>query len=459
MVDSFLRQGIPEVAKQLTKKSTKAVTWDTAVKQLSHQTQQTLNVSKITNKGDLLPDQVKVMEDLVQTNPEDGVRLLREYEDGLLNDNWHNFKGHFSEASQKYDQDVQRASLDNSKGMKIDPDPDPEDLTPLGPWPLKKSGEGVFEPEIDDSLSRSLLAANDQKDLVKGLKTPLYSELAEHNIEITPEELVSSGMFDTMLKRQGMLEEQSIVTKDYRTERDAFKAAGYSADEHRPYKRSIKNFKTNNRSLMDLASLNLFTKTKDVFGINRNALKKQLSIFGEGKKEWHHTFFQNKAGGNLFLNKISQDPIIAANLMLKLKKLNIATSGTIENLSLLDKVPHGKLHNKFKEVGLESWYDTNAEMFRGGELDITEYIKEIGQSVAEGKTSINEMFDILDVYAEVVIPYIKEQTEAVGPGFKNIKGFEDITENYVSKTDVKLDRNIKPKKTPAKQKTVPSPPK
>ena len=83
MVDSFLRQGIPEVAKQLTKKSTKAVTWDTAVKQLSHQTQQTLNVSKITNKGDLLPDQVKVMEDLVQTNPEDGVRLLREYEDGL----------------------------------------------------------------------------------------------------------------------------------------------------------------------------------------------------------------------------------------------------------------------------------------------------------------------------------------------------------------------------------------
>ena len=98
-------------------------------------------------------------------------------------------------------------------------------------------------------------------------------------------------------------------------------------------------------------------------------------------------------------------------------------------------------------------------MFRGGELDITEYIKEIGQSVAEGKTSINEMFDILDVYAEVVIPYIKEQTEAVGPGFKNIKGFEDITENYVSKTDVKLDRNIKPKKTPAKQKTVPSPPK
>ena len=34
MVDSFLRQGIPEVAKQLTKKSTKAIDWDTAVKNI-----------------------------------------------------------------------------------------------------------------------------------------------------------------------------------------------------------------------------------------------------------------------------------------------------------------------------------------------------------------------------------------------------------------------------------------
>jgi len=459
MVDSFLRQGIPEVAKQLTKKATKAVTWDTAVKQLSHQTQQTLNVSKITNKGDLLPDQVKVMEDLVQTKPDEGIQLLREYEDGLLNDNWHNFQGHFSEVSHKYDQDLQRSKIENSKGMKIDPEPDPEDLTPLGPWPLKKSGEGVFEPEIDDSLSRSLLAANDQKDLVKGLKTPLYSELAEHNIEITPEELVSSGMFDTMLKRQGMLEEQSEITKGYRADLDNLQGKKLEAGD-RSFKRAQKNFKTNNRSLMDLASLNLFTKSKDIFSINRNALKKQLSIFGEGKKEWHHTFFQNKAGGNLFLNKISQDPIIAANLMLKLKKLNIATSGTIDNLSLLDEIPHNELHQLFRKQGFETWYDASSKTFRGGELDITEFIKEIGQSVAEGKTSINEMFDILDVYAEIVVPYLKQQTETVGKGpmFKDIEGLEKVTEPYAKRTDQVL-RDIQPIKSQTKQETVPSPPK
>jgi len=157
MVDSFLRQGIPEVAKQLTKKTTKAVTWDTAVKQLSHQTQQTLNVSKITNKGDLLPDQVKVMEDLVQTNPEDGVRLLREYEDGLLNDNWHNFQGHFSEASQKYDQDVQRASLDNSKNLELEPS------EPAKPYNLSEGVED-FMGDTDVVAARSWQQPNGELD-------------------------------------------------------------------------------------------------------------------------------------------------------------------------------------------------------------------------------------------------------------------------------------------------------
>ena len=61
MVDSFLRQGIPEVAKQLTKKSTKAIDWDTAVK----------NISK-----DLHPSQTRVVEDLIQTKPGEAVQLL-----------------------------------------------------------------------------------------------------------------------------------------------------------------------------------------------------------------------------------------------------------------------------------------------------------------------------------------------------------------------------------------------
>jgi len=459
MVDSFLRQGIPEVAKQLTKKTTKAVTWDTAVKQLSHQTQQTLNVSKMTNKGDLLPEQVKVMEDLVQTNPEDGVRLLREYEDGLLNDNWHNFQGHFSEASQKYDQDVQRASLDNSKGMKIDPEPDPEDLIPYGPWPLKASGEGKVVPDIGEDLSSSLLKANDQKDLVTNLKTPLYSGIEERHVQITPEELVSSGLFDTMVKRQGMLEEQAIVTKDYKAQKDSLKGKKL-AEGDRSFKQATKNFKTNNRLLNDLASANIFTTTRDVFGINRSKLKAVLPIFGEGKKEWHHTQFFNSQGGKAFLNKVAQDPMVAANLFLKLKELDIQTSGTIKNLTLGDQVPHNEFHAMLRKKGYESWFDPKKEMLRGGEADIGEFLEAIAESVGKGETSINEMFEILEVFSRDMVPFLNKKTkEMVGPKFEDIAGFEETTKSYASETDIALGRAKKPTKSKAKQKTVPSPPK
>jgi hypothetical protein len=451
-VEHLARAGLKRYLGRQGGKVIKNLTWDDAVKGLQHQTRETLNVSKITNNGELLPSQVKLMEDTFSKNTDEGLEFLEQFEDGIINDNWNNFGAHLSDATQKSNQDLQGAAIENSRGMKIDPEPEADDLLPLGPWPLIKKGKGgdaeSFVPDIDDTVSKSLLAADDQKSLIKGLRTPLYTELAEHNIEITPEELVSSGLFDTMLKRQDMLKEQAEITKGYRAEKEAFTAAGMDPNKDRPLKRAIKNFKTNNRSLRDLASLNLFTQTKDVFKINRDALKKQIKLFGDGKKEWHHTFFTNRQGGLAFLNKIAQDPMIAANLMLKLKRLEIPTSGTIANLSLLSQIPHDKLHRAFRKQGIEL-----------GDLDIGEYMKAIGDSVAKGETSINEMFDILDVYAEVVMPYLKEQTEAAGPAFKNIEGFEETTKSYVSEPDIKLGRNVKPKKSKAKQKVVPAPPK
>ena len=441
-------------------KVVKNLTWDDAVKGLQHQTRETLNVSKITNNGELLPSQVKLMEDTFTKNTDEGLEFLEQFEDGVINDNWNNFGAHLSDATRKADIDAQGAAIENSRGMKIDPEPEPDDLLPLGPWPLKKSGEGVMQPEIDDSLSRSYLAANDQKDLVKDLKTPLASGLREDNMRITAEELVSSGMLDRFLKRLGLLEEQSILTKEYRADFEALQGQKLQKGD-RSFKRAEKNFKSNNRDLMDLASLNLFTKHKDVFKINRDALKKQLAVFGEGKKEWHHTFFQNKAGGNAFLNKISQDPLVAANLMLKLKDLNIATSGVMENLSLLDQIPHNELHQLFRKKGLETWYDASSKRFRGGELDITEWIKEIGQQVGEGKADINEMFDILDVYAEVVVPYLKQQTELVGKGpmLGDVKGFKKVTKDYGSQRQKKMSgaEYTEPEIPDATQPVVPAP--
>tara|TARA_R100000329_G_scaffold148563_1_gene137551 strand:+ start:646 stop:2157 length:1512 start_codon:yes stop_codon:yes gene_type:complete len=445
-IEAGIKQGTRHLAKRGAKKTAQALTWDDVVKGLNHVTQQELNVSQMTRNGQLLPEQVKVMQDEFTQNPQKGTEFLQEFEDGVLNDNWHNFQGHLGKSSQKYDQDIQRSRLDNGGGEQLEHTPDQDDLLPLGPWALKKGESESFVPDIDDNVSKSLMNATSQKDLIKSLRSPLYNQLAEHNVEITPEELVSSGMFDALVKRQGLLEEQVEVTKGYRAERDSLTAAGLNPKKDRPLKRAIKNFKTNNRSLRDLASLNLFTQTKDVFKINRDALKAQLDLFGKGKKEWHHTFFTNRQGGLAFLNKISQDPMIAANLMLKLKRLKVATSGTVDNLSLIDQLPHDELHNALRAKGIEL-----------GDLDIGEYMKEIGQAVSEGKADINEMFDILDVYAEVVVPYLRKQTEAAGPGFKNIKGFDETTKSYVSKTDETLGRNVKPKKSKTKQKVVPAP--
>ena len=142
-----------------------------------------------------------------------------------------------------------------------------------------------------------------------------------------------------------------------------------------------------------------------------------------------------------------EDPMIAANLMLKLKRLEIPKSGTGANLSLLDQLPHDELHNLFREQGIEL-----------GDLDIGEYMKAIGDSVAKGETSINEMFDILDVYADVVMPYLKQKTEAAGPAFKNIKGFDETVKSYAKGTDVTLGRVEKPVKSKTKQKTIPNKP-
>jgi hypothetical protein len=399
------------------------------------------------------------MEDTFSKNTDEGLEFLEQFEDGIINDNWNNFGAHLSDATQKSNQDLQGAAIENSRGMKIDPDPDPDDLIPFGPWPLKKSGEGVVVPEIDDSLSRSYLAANDQKDLVRGLKTPLFSGVAEHHIQITPEELVSSGILDRFLKRLGLLEEQAIVTQGYKSQKDAFKEAGTPWTD-RPYKRARKNFKTNNRLLNDLASANIFTTTKDVFGINRPKLKKILPIFGEGKKEWHHTQFFNRQGGKAFLNKISQDPMVAANLFLKLRELEIQTSGTIKNLSLGDQAPHNEFHAMLRKEGFETWYDSNTEMFKGGEADIGDLLEAIAESVGKGETSINEMFDILEVFSERMVPWLKKQTkEQVGPSFEEIPGFVKATDDYAKETDVITGRVEKPVKSKAPQKVVPAPPK
>jgi len=151
--------------------------------------------------------------------------------------------------------------------------------------------------------------------------------------------------------------------------------------------------------------------------------------------------------------------MVAANLFLKLRELEIQTSGTIKNLTLGDQVPHNEFHKMLRQKGFEAWYDPKKKMLRGGEADIGELLEAIAESVGKGETSINEMFDILEVFSERMAPWLDKQTkEQVGQRFENIPGFEEATESYAKDTDVKLGRVKKPKKSKAPQQVLPSKP-
>jgi len=113
-----------------------------------------------------------------------------------------------------------------------------------------------------------------------------------------------------------------------------------------------------------------------------------------------------------------------------------------------------------RKKGYESWFDPKKEMLRGGEADIGEFLEAIAESVGKGETSINEMFEILEVFSRDMVPFLNKKTkEMVGPKFEDIAGFEETTKSYASETDIALGRAKKPTKSKAKQKTVPSPPK
>lgn len=299
----------------------------------------------------------------------------------------------------------------------------------------KTPDKGVHIPEI-----KELEYTGPNKEVVQQLYSEAYTELDPKYQFIKPEEMVESGLLNKFIKRSKMLAAQAKKTEDMRLTRNELSAKpkeeritiNPKGEEVDQLRRATKNFKTNNRSLSDLASMNLLVKDasgKDVFKIQRAPLKKALSIFGQGKMEWHHTLFGNKEAGMVFLNKVTQDPMIAVNLMALLKKLDLKTSGTIGNLSLLDEVPHNKLHNWYREFGLE----------QGKELDFADYIKEIATAYTEGRTDINEFFSILEVYSERVAPYMAQKTkEAGGIRFQDIKGFEKEVEGYTSKPQKQL---------------------
>ena len=326
----------------------------------------------------------------------------------------------------------------------------------------KQAAKEVTVPEIRTDLSENLKSGADEATIMTSLKGEgwdgmddewrfLYPEEVIHNPQILDglggrQDVQAQYMreLDKNLKErtrlQGLPEGHPDLTTD--SGRDTLKGTN-------------KNIKYNKRSGQDASDLNIFTFDKDVFKVNRGPLKKALEVFNLGKKgdqlEWHHTFFGNKEGGSIFLQKMTQEPMVAVNLMALLQKLDLPTSGTIGNLSLLREADHTKLHQIFRELGLE----------QGGDLDFADYMKAIGDSYLDGTADINQFFRMIEVYAEEVIPLTQRELNKFDHLRFADSGIDKKLKDYLSQPEGQIRPNVKEAqvqaKKQAKQKTVAAP--
>ena len=301
--------------------------------------------------------------------------------------------------------------------------------TPLGPYALKSKTNVDAIPKIDTSLNKLVLNKKTTRGtLYKALDTQISRDIDPKHLTYSIDDIIDQGFATQIGLRQGAGKTVADKLPGYIRKRDELsvipeetRSAGLSRD---PLKGAQKNVKTNFRNLRDLFSLNLLTKTKDIFKIDRKGIKNALVTFKVGDKEWHHTFFGNKEGGELFLNKVAQDPVLAINLMAKLQELNLPTSGVVENLALIEKaegtagIGHNKLHNIFRELGLE----------QGGDLDFSEYVDAVAKAYLAGdETAINHFFTLLEVYAARTAPRMAQETKKAGGVMFKDTGVEELT--------------------------------
>tara|TARA_R100001443_G_scaffold61705_1_gene71810 strand:- start:436 stop:1962 length:1527 start_codon:yes stop_codon:yes gene_type:complete len=381
-------------------------------------------IAAAINNGDLEPDMAD--------------KLLRDFDD----------EGYEFFADAQIEKQMQGGRDSQLEGMLGDTPTQSE-----GPFQQinKQEAKATTVPDVNTELSEALKGGNEEQ-IMSTLNTEgwqglndeyrfLYPEEIIHNPELleglAARQDVQEGYFSELSKNldeRTRLQELPKGHPDLKTDsgRDTLKGVG-------------KNIKYNDRAGKDAASLNLLTRDQDVFKVNRAPLKQALEVFNLGEKgnqlEWHHTFFGNKEGGSIFLEKVTQEPMVALNLMALLKKLDLPTSGTIGNLSLLREADHTKLHQIFRELGLE----------QGGDLDFADYMKAIGDAYLDGTADVNQFFRMLEVYAEEVVPLTQSKTAQ----FDNLpfaqSGIADELKNYASIPDKKTKRKIVSKKSTNKK--------
>jgi len=203
--------------------------------------------------------------------------------------------------------------------------------------------------------------------------------------------------------------------------------------------------KGDQRKLYDQASWNIFDESKEVYGQGGLVKKIQAAFLGIQGKEWHH-MFGNKEAGEFLLNRVAQDPVIAANLFKHMEKLNLKSGAIAENMALMRKAPHNSWHRFMEDMGFEPRTKMKtgetlkklekrnilAQQNRQGEFvphelriskstgkntpwkytapgDVADFGHEIANGILSGKTDVNELFSFLTVYHKKYVPWMKQQ--------------------------------------------------
>ena len=164
MVDSFLRHGVPEVAKQLTRKGTKAVAknWNAPTslkplfKNLNPETIEALAKSADTADGELLPQTVQQIADEAVVNPDNARRGLGFFQDGVQNKDWKNYGAWQADLERNVNLRDQRTQIEGPVPPK---DPGIDQMDSPTRYDVegvegRKSVEQAAKPWFDEQLER-----------------------------------------------------------------------------------------------------------------------------------------------------------------------------------------------------------------------------------------------------------------------------------------------------------------
>jgi len=109
-VDTLVRTGIKEVTQRAAQKGTKIAAsgnWNKILKPLNSET-----IEQIPNE--IAPTQLKQIQELAEVNPDAGVEVMRDFQRGVQDGEWDNFRGDLHNIERLHSQDFSKAQTEQA---------------------------------------------------------------------------------------------------------------------------------------------------------------------------------------------------------------------------------------------------------------------------------------------------------------------------------------------------------